>query len=149
MKYIAILTLLFFCAPALAGPQGLWLTEKEDVAIEIEECGEDLCGAIFWLAPDEDPLSDKGVPLCGAQVLYDFTPHPEKPDHWTGGTIYQADDHEHYNAYMSLKDEETIKVRAYIGVPLLGKTLYLSRAEAENYEKCVIPPETITPAGGD
>ena len=52
-------------------------------------------------------------------------------------------------------DADTIELRAYIGLPALGKTKTLTRANARDYPSCTIPAEfaarklqDIAPASG-
>ena len=43
-------------------------------------------------------------------------------DEWSDGRIYNPSDGKEYKAYMKLKDKNTLSVRGYIGISLLGKT---------------------------
>jgi uncharacterized protein (DUF2147 family) len=46
---------------------------------------------------------------------------------WKGGTIYNPDSGSTYRAQAYLKNEDTLFVRGYVGIPLLGKTATLER----------------------
>lgn len=126
--------------PAGAGyldPTGVWLMEKNEVAIRVYECDDGLCGRIVWL---EKPLDKQGQPkrdkrnpdagardrpLCGVQVLTGL--RPAGGDRWEGGTIYNPEDGKTYTASIRLADPDTLKVRGYVGISLLGKTRTLTR----------------------
>ncbi len=44
-------------------------------------------------------------------------------DEWTGGRIYSAEEGDTYKCKMELEDnKQTLKVRGYVGIPMLGKT---------------------------
>ena len=48
---------------------------------------------------------------------------------WSGGNIYNPSDGKEYKAYMKLKDKNTLSVRGYVGISLLGKTDTWTRVE--------------------
>ena len=131
---------------------GLWLTQKQDAAVRVEPCGDEICGYIAWLDKNEDTHSTSGQPLCDAKVLYGFH-HSSKNDNiWEGGKIYKADDEKTYSGKIALIDENTVELRAYLGIPALGKTKTLTRTLEKDYPACIIKtakkPEDITPAAG-
>ncbi|MEM9554617.1 MAG: DUF2147 domain-containing protein [Acidobacteriota bacterium] len=119
---------------------GTWLTEHRDAKVRIAPCGENLCGRLVWL---EDPLNEHGKPevdddnpdpslrdrpLLGLQILESFPPAPNGDGVWSGGTIYDPESGKTYKARMSL-DGETLNLRGYIGVPLLGRTSAWTRSD--------------------
>jgi len=70
---------------AAPGPTGQWVVEDGKAAVDLEPCGDKLCGKIAWL---KIPLNDQGKPktdihdgdsalqtrpLCGLLMLWDFT----------------------------------------------------------------------------
>jgi uncharacterized protein (DUF2147 family) len=126
-----------------ADPQGVWLTEDRDAAVDIAPCGDDnwllLCGRIVWLkdATDEsgrprldsrnpDPAR-RARPICGLVVLGGL--RPSGPDAWDGGSVYNPQDGRIYSGDMALLADTTLRVRAYLGVPFFGKTQIWRRAE--------------------
>ncbi|MEE9358974.1 MAG: hypothetical protein V3U85_00675, partial [Hyphomicrobium sp.] len=52
-------------APALAGtsPTGIWIDDTCRGAVEIKQCGKNLCGNVVWL---EDGANAEA---CGLQIL--------------------------------------------------------------------------------
>jgi uncharacterized protein (DUF2147 family) len=125
-----------------ADPQGVWLTQDRDAAIDIAPCGDDwllLCGRIVWLqnATDESgrPRLDshnpdrtrRSRPLCGLVVMAGL--RPSAPNSWDGGLVYDPRDGLTYSGDMALLANTSLRVRAYLGVPLFGQTQVWTRAE--------------------
>lgn len=118
-------------------PVGVWLYQNNRFAIEIEPCGDRLCGKISWLKAPSDarglPRVDSANadpalrtrPVLGLTVLNGLRRTANRT--WEGGDIYNPDDGGHYQASLSMKDDGTLRVRAYVGLPMLGKTLSLTR----------------------
>jgi uncharacterized protein (DUF2147 family) len=115
---------------------GPWLTEKKGAVIEIYECGpaqdRELCGRIVWL---KKPYTDDGElkrdpenpdpalrdrPLCGIEVFTGLKRNDK--DTWTFGHVYNPKDGKHYRAYLNAYEDGTVRIRGYIGIPLIGKS---------------------------
>jgi uncharacterized protein (DUF2147 family) len=116
---------------------GRWLSESRKGVIEIYPCADKLCGKLVWLA---DPIRDgapavdrnnkdaalRQRPLCGLMMLGDF--RQLEPNRWGDGWIYSPENGKTYSATMTL-DGELLKLRGYIGIPLLGETQTWTRAD--------------------
>ena len=143
LKQIAVFLALFGAAVsasrtvASAGiPEGVWLIDNE-VAVQIFDCRNLLCGRILWLLIPRNPqgqlVRDKKNPqpalrqrpLCGLTIFWAL--RPAGPDRWTDGWFYNPDDGDTYNISAELRSADTIEARIYLGVPLLGKTKTLHR----------------------
>jgi len=139
LPHLALLV-LFAAAPAAAQsptPLGVWLDPSKRVHVEIEGCGEFLCGRILWFKwPDDAPhlplLDIKNTdpdlrmrPLLGLTVLRDLRRTGESA--WEGGRIYNPDDGVDYKARMWIQEDGTLRVRTYMLIPLFGKTQVWSR----------------------
>ena len=126
------------------GPLGVWLNEKSTVAVRIVPCGAELCGRIVWLAK---PYHDNGTlkrdrhnpnagerqqPLCGLRVLEGF--RQTSDDVWDDVLIYDPRKGETFHSYLTLAASDELRVRAYIGLPLFGKTQIWHRTEAPAQE---------------
>ncbi len=126
---------------APAGPTGLWMTASGRAAVDIEPCGDKLCGAIAWL---KAPLNEQGKPktdihnsdqslqarpLCGLKLLWDFVPDGDGA--WTDGHIYDPEHGDTYSSNMHLLADGTLQVRGYIGFSLLGKTQVWTRPSGQ------------------
>lgn len=136
----ALLAVLFAATAAGAKsrtPTGIWLHANKRIQVEIAECGDRLCGTIVWFRwpNDEDglPLVDllnpdprlRDRPLLGLRVLTGLRRTGDNV--WTDGEIYNPDDGVVYQTQMFVADDRTLRVRAYLGVPLLGRTLIWTR----------------------
>lgn len=123
-----------------AGPFGLWLTEKGKVAISLARCGQEMCGEIVWLAK---PFTKSGVlkrdvenpdpvlrdrPWCGITVITGL--REKKVGVWKGGDFYYPKDGRSYDIEIKQVGDK-LKVHAFLGVKLLGKSEKWSRADPE------------------
>jgi len=118
-------------------PIGVWLHDNKRIQIEIAPCGDRLCAKIVWFRRPNDaqgrPIVDlknpdpaqRTRPLLGLTVLRDLRHAGENK--WEDGKIYNPDDGVDYNAEMSIEDEGTLRVRAYVLVPLFGHTFIWTR----------------------
>ena len=140
IKGITAALVVFVALPVVAAqpdPTGVWLMEKNKVAVRIYECSEGLCGRIVWL---QEPVDKQGRlkrdqynpktalrnrPVCGIEVLTGLRPAGQ--DEWDGGTIYNPQDGKTYAASVRAVAPDTIEVRGYVGLPLFGKTKTLTR----------------------
>jgi len=59
-------------------------------------------------------------------LLKNFT-YDEKNDLWTGGTIYDPEEGKTYKCKLNFESSTKLKVRGYIGIPALGKTMYWTK----------------------
>jgi uncharacterized protein (DUF2147 family) len=111
---------------------GVWLTGgKEPAKIQIYRSGERFYGKIIWLKnPTENgkprvdgnnpDKSKRSTPVIGLMILSGFKFNGD--DEWKGGDIYDPESGKTYSSYMYLKSKNTLKVRGYVGVALLGRT---------------------------
>ena len=120
-----------------ATPVGVWLHDNKRIEIEIMPCGETLCGKLVWFKSPNDaqgsPLADlnnpdsalRTRPLLGLMVLNGL--RHTGANTWTDGNIYDPDDGATYAASMSMQDDGALQVRAYVLLPMLGKTFVWTR----------------------
>jgi len=169
IKHLIILCILFIASSSSASQAeetqlditGLWLTKNQDTAVQVSECGDEICGHIAWLHADENPYGSDGKPLCQAEVVAGFGQDKNEKNVWSGGTIHKLDEGKEYDATITLVNNNTLQLRAYLGLPALGKTKTLTRTNAQDYPPCNIPKEftqhaldntglqKITPASGN
>ncbi|MFD2263057.1 DUF2147 domain-containing protein [Lacibacterium aquatile] len=111
-----------------------WLTEKGKARVAFSPCptnGSRLCGSVVWLAEPNDkktgqPKTDvlnknpkeKGRPIVGMTMVENFT---WRDDAWRGGTIYDPESGERYNATLQTDGRFELKVT--------GCVLFLCRAQ--------------------
>ncbi len=117
---------------------GLWLVESGDAIIRIGPCGDRACGEIAWLRRPSDAdgalLRDvrnpdpalRDRPLCGLPLLSGF--RREAHGAWRDGEIYNGRNGKTYSAQFTFQDDGTLKLRGYVGLPILGASQVWTRA---------------------
>jgi len=95
-------------------------------------------GKIIWLKqpnhPDGTPKYDEKNPnpelrkVKSDQIvlLKNFT-FDEKNKQWIGGEIYDPEEGKTYKCKLNFESSTKLKVRGYIGIPALGKTMYWTK----------------------
>jgi uncharacterized protein (DUF2147 family) len=68
---------------------------------------------------------DKGKKILGLNILTDLE---KDGNEWSEGTILDPNNGKIYTCYIELINPNKLKIRAYIGVSLLGRTVYWERA---------------------
>lgn len=128
-----------------ASPTGVWETIDDSsgdpsALVKITEQDGELRGRIVALiTPSEpDPTCDAcegkrhGKPIEGMEILWGLT---REDGAWTGGHILDPENGTIYDAHLSLGDDgETLDVRGYVGVSLLGRTQTWRRRQDETSE---------------
>lgn len=122
-----------------SSPVGQWRTIDDETSepravVEIYEEDGKLYGRIVEIlkARDEAPRNDEGQIICtecegekkdqpveGLVIIEDME---KDGNRWSGGTILDPENGKAYKARMELEGEDRLKVRGYIGLPLLGRT---------------------------
>ena len=109
----------------VSGVSGYWVVPGKDAVIRIDhENGRLSLNIVRTLDPDlldsnNPDKSQHAMPLAGTILGYGFK---EKGDGWSGGEIYDPVSGKHYNASLNLIDKNHLKVRGYIGLPVLGRS---------------------------
>jgi uncharacterized protein (DUF2147 family) len=125
---------------------GKWLVEEKDTQIEIYPCEGRFCGKIIWLKEPNYPADDaKGMagkikvdrenpeaskrerPILGMNLVWGFTHSGENL--WEGGFIYNPREGKTYKCKLTLENPDTLKVRGFIGISLIGKTTIWTRVK--------------------
>lgn len=136
------LLLLAVLAPAAAAAQtptpiGVWLHDNKRIQVEIEPCGERLCGKLVWFRRPNDaaglPLVDvknadpalRTRPLLGLTILRDLRRTGDRT--WDEGRIYNPDDGADYRALMTILADGSLRVRGYVIAPMFGKNFTWTR----------------------
>ncbi len=109
---------------------GTWLSGDGDGWIDVTVTPAGVSGVIEGSAnadedrPDTDEKNPdpalRNRPLIGLQLFqgFDYAGNGR----WTGGTIYVPNSGKTYRCIVTYVDHNTLKVRGYIGVSLLGRT---------------------------
>ncbi len=143
MKRIALLTFLAFTSSVLFSFTsmqeeadaivGVWKNGEGTGMIRIYKNGEKYQGKIVWLKEPNDPETgkpkldknhpDESVrtrPVLGMINTWGFEYKGKKL--WDDGKIYDPKNGNTYDCTMKLKDQNSLEVRGYIGVALIGRT---------------------------
>ena len=113
---------------------GIWKTGTGNAHVEIYKNANTFQGKIVWMSEPIDPQTKKpktdtkhpdqnlhSRPLLGLVNLWGFK-YDEENDHWQDGHIYDPKNGKEYKCTISLKDKNTINVRGFIGISLIGRT---------------------------
>jgi uncharacterized protein (DUF2147 family) len=111
---------------------GIWQTGSGKGRIQITKYADKYGGKLVWLREPNDAtgkpkLDDKNPdvnkrknPKLGLNNLLGFT--YEGDGKYENGTIYDPENGKTYKCVMTLENENTLKVRGYIGFTLIGRT---------------------------
>lgn len=117
---------------------GIWLTPKKDSKVKMFIKDGKLYGKFIWFEEpkDEDgnPITDtnnpdtnmRKKPLLNKVFIRDFVP-AKKENKWKGGKIYNPRDGRTYKGEISLPSNDTLIVRGFIGISLLGRNSVWTR----------------------
>ncbi|MGE0154101.1 MAG: DUF2147 domain-containing protein [Reyranellaceae bacterium] len=147
----------FLVLPAQAQTQtgadvlGKWQTESTNAHVELYRCADPargaVCGKVVWLRnatnPDQTPAASveevrdvknpeeslRSRKILGLEFLYGFKPAESETGTYEGGKIYNAEDGETYSARIKLENPDTLVLRGYVLMPLLGKSQTWSRVK--------------------
>lgn len=110
--------------PASAGGSatGLWIDHTGRGAVEISNCGSNLCGRLVWLK------DDKNSKACGTQIIGNAK--PVAGGKWDGGWIYDPDQDAKYSVEITPMGDK-LKVMGYQGSKFLSETMIWRRASGE------------------
>lgn len=138
MKLRFLLTCALLCLSAFAWSQnasdieGTWIPKSGKAHVRIYKTGDHFYGAIIWLKEPLDSITGKpkvdkknpevsrrNTPIMGYLLLKNFVFDGEI---WKGGTIYDPEEGKTYSCKISMPDKNTLDVRGYIGISLIGRT---------------------------
>ncbi len=125
---------------ALSSPAGRWKTIDDKTGkvksiVTIRKMNGELDGTIETLfnPPVPHPTcylcsgAMKDRPLVGLQILWGLKKNGSQ---WSGGQVLDPETGKIYRASLALEDGgKKLRLHGYIGIPLLGRTQYWSRAE--------------------
>jgi len=133
--WIFLLSLLFSsaCLAQKVRPDdivGTWVAAENKAKIEIYRAGNTYHGKIIWL---KEPLKDgkpridkrnpnpnlRHTPIIGLVVLRNFV---YDDGEWSAGEIYDPTSGKEYSCKITMPNRNTLRVRGFIGISLLGRT---------------------------
>ena len=138
-RLLLICSFLLCFQPAFTqSPLGLWENAEDGEVqsyIKIYEEEGKLHGKVMHLTPEAKVThcnscdgNEKGASLIGMDILEDLEPSGSD---WDYGTILDPKKGKRHKCKISLADQNTLKVRGYIGSPIFGKTFKWMRCTKE------------------
>jgi uncharacterized protein (DUF2147 family) len=136
MKKIALLLLLVTLTTLLATAQapsdavvGHWFNAEKDGKVQIYKQGNKYYGKLVWM---KTPRKDNQNPddklktrdLQGVVLLNNFTYDGKN---WEDGSIYDPKNGKTYSCIIKQKNSNTLEIRGYIGISLIGRTTTWTR----------------------
>jgi uncharacterized protein (DUF2147 family)/glutathione peroxidase-family protein len=132
--------------PSVSDPRGRWVTESGNLEVEIVPCGAALCGVVTKVLGNKS-MSREGAemapadirPPLGMVLLRHFVRSDDgeatSPAATWSGEIYNRENGKTYDCVMSVstaaKPAGELVLRAYVGIPLFGKTQRWQRVNAQ------------------
>jgi uncharacterized protein (DUF2147 family) len=112
---------------------GVWKTGEGTAMVRIYKNGDKYQGKVVWLKEPIDPETGKPKldknqtdeaakkrPVLGLINIWGFI--PKENNVWDEGNIYDPKNGNTYSSTMKLINANTLEVRGYIGVSLIGRT---------------------------
>ena len=129
-------------APHPKAPLGRWITESGNLEVNIAPCnaggGNTLCGKVVRVlanrsmsAPGADMAAADARPALGMTLLSGLRPAEGGSSEYQG-EIYNRENAKTYRAHLTPAEPDQLLVRAYVGIPLFGKTQVWRRPAAEH-----------------
>jgi uncharacterized protein (DUF2147 family) len=118
---------------------GDWVVSEKTAIITFFADGDRFYGMTSWMKRPKDENgnvrtdihnpdpSKRSQPLLGALLCRNFRYH--KDGVWVDGTIYDSRNGRTYNARITMKDINTISLRGYIGISLIGGSTVWTRKQ--------------------
>jgi len=118
--------------------EGIWFNQEKDAKIEIYKAKDSrFYGKIVWL---KEPLKDgkpktdfnnpkknlQSTPIIGLLILKSF--EKDSDNEYEDGTIYDPKNGKTYSCKITVKDANTLSIRGYIGISLIGRTTTWTRS---------------------
>ena len=132
MIHLLLLLPLLTASPQTPSIEDVWITTDDETGLQKSEVifyqnGGKLYGKIETLLLPEDKGklcvncegALKNQPIAGLVIVNDLN---KIKDGWEDGTILDPKSGKEYDCYIEFIDENTLKVRGFIGFSLLGRT---------------------------
>lgn len=111
---------------------GKWQNPSGEGRVDISKKGDEYVGTLYWLKEPNDehgnPKKDVNNPdkdkqnrtIEGTQILQGF--NAKGKGIYEDGTIYDPKSGKTYSSKMTLKGDDELAIRGYVGVSLIGRT---------------------------
>jgi uncharacterized protein (DUF2147 family) len=104
--------------------EGTWIV-KDDVALNIFECGDRFCARIVWIKD-----AARRATQCGRTIAWGL--QSKAGNQWDGGSILDPDDENVYRLAAETGPDGTLRAHIFKGISLLGKTEILRRIDVRS-----------------
>lgn len=139
-RHLLLLSMLAFAFTTQAQSVfGKWKTiddqtgKEKSVVLIYEEKGKVYGKIVSLLEKDKKDKKctacsggDKNKPLEGLVIIKELQ---KDGDQWNDGKILDPKTGKQYKCYITLENNNKLKVRGYVGMPLMGRTQYWLRVE--------------------
>ena len=116
---------------------GTWWTQDRDGVVELYACPAGLCGRVAGIVsfePDGSPPRDlHGHSRCHLPLIRDGK--LDSTGVWDSH-ITNPDDDKTYTIRLRVDPDGRLRMRGYIGIPLLGKTVFWTRFDRHLTADC-------------
>lgn len=136
MKYFSFLLLLTAISFASFAQNkdailGKWVNSTGEAHVDITKRADKYFGKIVWIKEPKDEKGNvktdaknpeaslKSRPILGLEILKDFVFDDGK---WTDGKIYDPKSGKTYSCNMTMKGNDVLNMRGYIGISLIGRS---------------------------
>jgi uncharacterized protein (DUF2147 family) len=140
LAYLGLFYCLHVAVPVIAQAGedailGVWFNEEKDGKVMIYKENGKFYGKLVWRddVPGTSPLDEKNPDPAlrtrkkvGIVLLNDFD---YVGGDWKNGTIYDPKSGKTYSCVIKLQDDGSLYVRGYVGISLIGRTTYWTRAD--------------------
>jgi uncharacterized protein (DUF2147 family) len=115
---------------------GIWISEDGNAKFEIYKSDKKYFGKIIWGTGRDSRDSNNPDPklrnqeLVGLTILKDLV--YEKAQNWSNGEIYDPNDGKTYSCKLTLRSNDRLEVRGYLGFSLFGRTETWTRTYNDN-----------------
>jgi len=143
MPAVLALAMFFVCAKTGYAQkdkiEGFWLNQEKEARIEIYKAKNGkFYGKIVWLKEptrDGKPKTDihnpkaelRSQPIVGLLILKGFEKDGDKT--YENGTIYDPKNGKTYSCKITYENANTLSIRGYIGISMLGRTTTWTRSQ--------------------
>jgi uncharacterized protein (DUF2147 family) len=130
--FISILLTTNLYSQKASDIEGTWIPSSGKGNVRIYKSGDHFYGAIIFLKDPIDSvthkpqldknnpdISKRKTPLMGYLLLKNFI---YDDGIWKDGTIYDPENGKTYSCKITMKDKNTLDVRGFIGISLIGRT---------------------------
>ena len=115
---------LISCAAAQARtppPAGTWITASRNLEVQIAPCGQALCGVVVRVLANHAMAagqSQTAPAKVGLRLITNL--RPLKANTWKG-QLFNRENGKTYDCLVEPQSDGTLKIRAYVGLPVMGK----------------------------